>query len=318
MDQSTKKYMLKRFLGFTFLMTALIMIASCDSIIDGITEPLPEDPTDERNNPNDPRYNPFQFPDLQLSNGGNALGTVITFDENDETLSWDLVNETVDYANYSFRFAYAPPGETIGDGDFVDVDPFDRTFQLTNLQETFGNDQYSFELEASYTSGSVTADTSFTGFFAVDAFQGRGFLFNPVTITSNFDGSYTAEIFLDEIQESDDLTAFSLVVTYSNFELNVSDVQVLDADGSFLNPDGTNTLIYIEPEISTNAIIIDAGIAGSTTPLSGAGKICEITFTPTSNFSGSTSIDISTSSELQNSVGDNIDILEFHSATIQN
>jgi hypothetical protein len=95
-------------------------------------------------------------------------------------------------------------------------------------------------------------------------------------------------------------------------------VQVVDAEGSFLNPDGSNTLIFVEPEINTNVVVIDAGIAGNTSPLSGAGKVCEITFSPTSSFSGSTSISISSASQLRTSIGDNIDILEFHGATVQN
>jgi len=317
MDYSTKKYMSKKYFSFLALLGVIIIATSCDGIIDGISE-LPENPEDERTNTNDPRYNPFRFPDLQLINDGSSLGTVFTFDENNETLSWDLVNQTVDYANYAFSFAYAPPGETISAGDFVDVDPFDRSFQLTNLKETFDDTRYSFELQASYSAGTAQADTSFSGFFAVDAFQSRGFLFNPVTITSNTDGTFTAEIYLDEIEESDDLTAFSLVINYPGASLTVSDVQVFDSEGSFLNPSGSNTLIYVEPEISNNSLTIDAGIAGNTSPLSGGGKVCEITFTPTSSFSGSTSINISTASQLRTSIGDNIDILEFHGATVQN
>jgi hypothetical protein len=317
MDYSIKKYMHKRYFSLLALLGVILLVSNCDSIIDGVTEPLPEDPADERNNPNDPRYNPFKFPNLLLLNDGNSLGTVFTFDENNETLSWDLDNQSINYDNYSFRFAYALPGETIAAGDFVDVDPFDRSFELTNLRETF-DDQYSFELQATYSNATVTADTSFTGSFAVDAFQNRGFLFNPVTITSNPDGTFTAEIFLDEIEESDDLAAFSLVVNYSSSNLTVTNVQVVDAEGSFLNPDGSNTLIFVEPEINTNVVVIDAGIAGNTSPLSGAGKVCEITFSPTSSFSGSTSISISSASQLRTSIGDNIDILEFHGATVQN
>jgi len=317
MDHSTKKYMSKKYFSFLAILGAIILATSCDSIIDGINE-LPEDPEDGRTNTDDPRYNPFRFPDLQLINDGTSLGTVFTFDENNETLSWNLVNQTVDYVNYSFRFAYAPPGETISAGDFIDVDPFSRSLQLTNLKETFEDTRYSFELQASYSAGTAQADTSFSGFFAVDAFQSRGFLFNPVTITSNTDGTFTAEIYLDEIEESDDLTAFSLVINYPGASLTVSDVQVFDSEGSFLNPSGSNTLIYVEPEISNNSLTIDAGIAGNTSPLSGGGKVCEITFTPTSSFSGSTSINISTASQLRTSIGDNIDILEFHGATVQN
>ena len=291
MDYPIKKHMSKKYFSLLALLGAIFIATSCDGIIDGINE-LPENPEDERSNPNDPRYNPFAFPDLQLANDGTSLGTVFTFDENNETISWELVNQTVDYSRYSFRFAYAEPGQTISAGDFVDVDAFDRSFTLTNLKETFEGNQYSFELQASYSNEGVTADTSFTGFFAVDAFQSRGFLFNPVTITSNTDGTFTAEIYLDEIEESDDLTA--------------------------LNPDGSNTLIYVEPEVSASFITIDAGIAGNTSPLSGGGKVCEITFSPTSSFSGGASISISSNSQLRTSVGNNIDILEFHGATVQN
>ncbi|HBX67739.1 MAG: hypothetical protein CL670_06445 [Balneola sp.] len=309
--------MSKKYFSLLALLGAIFIATSCDGIIDGINE-LPENPEDERSNPNDPRYNPFAFPDLQLANDGTSLGTVFTFDENNETISWELVNQTVDYSRYSFRFAYAEPGQTISAGDFVDVDAFDRSFTLTNLKETFEGNQYSFELQASYSNEGVTADTSFTGFFAVDAFQSRGFLFNPVTITSNTDGTFTAEIYLDEIEESDDLTAFSLVVNYPSSSLTVSNVQVFDSEGSFLNPDGSNTLIYVEPEVSASFITIDAGIAGNTSPLSGGGKVCEITFSPTSSFSGGASISISSNSQLRTSVGNNIDILEFHGATVQN
>lgn len=308
----------KKHISLILLLLISGSMVSCDTIVSQLNE-LPETEDEGADNPNDPTSDSYRLPGIRFINGNYSLDNPFEITEREVTLDWEVIDEegfSIDF-NFQYSYRYAAPGESIQSKSFESVDGF-QTITISNLNETFGDDLYTFEIFAQYTppNSTVLKDTTFTGQFSVNAFQSRGFLFNPQIISSNNDGSYTAKIYLDEIQESDDLTAFSLVLNYSDAFLTVTDVQVFGEAGSFLNPDGSNTLIYVEPEITSNFITIEAGIAGSGATLSGGGAVCEVTFTPTGSFPGNTTLSIHNTSMLKSSEGFDIDILSYDQADV--
>ncbi|MEQ9035372.1 hypothetical protein [Gracilimonas sp.] len=308
----------KKHILFILLLLISGSMISCDTIISQINE-LPETEDDGASNSNDPTDPDYKLPGIRFINAGFSLDNPFEITQREITLEWDVINEegsSIDF-NFQYSYRYASPEENIQNKDFQSVEEF-QSITISNLIETFGENYYTFEIYAEYTppNSTVLKDTTFTGQFSVNAFQSRGFLFNPQVITSNNDGTYTAKVYLDEIQESDDLTAFSLVLNYNAVFLAVTDVQVFGEAGSFLNPDGNNTLIYVEPEITSNFITIEAGIAGSGVTLSGGGAVCEVTFTPTGSFPGSTALYIHNTSVLKSSEGFDIDILSYDQANV--
>lgn len=300
----------------------LLVSTSCDLIISTAeTEgPLPEDvqnceTNDELcpNNTNDPDNPNFELPGLTVVSGIGSFNTPFVVNANQFNFAWEAVNSNgspISF-NYSYSIAIAEPGQTISESSFTQLGS-SNSVNISNLNETFGNETYSFEVRARYNSEEV----SFTGQFSVDAFQSRGFLFNPMNIRDNGDGNFTAFIYLDEIEESDDLTAFSLVVDFDNSQLSVLEEDIIIYDeNSFLKRDNAEIIGF--SEINSGSVTIDVGAAGNNlTPLSGGGAVGEITFRPTTGFSGSSTISISSSSELKASDGSSISILEFDSAEI--
>ncbi len=291
---------------------------SCDSIISSISE-LPENEDEEATNSNDPANPNYILPGIRFTNGSFSLDTPFEVTQREITLDWDVVNDQGSPIEFDFEYSYryASPEESIESKSFQPVNELE-SITISNLNETFEGELYTFEIYAEYPvpNSSAVKDTTFEGQFSVNAIQSRGFLFNPYRISSNNDGTYTAKIYLDEIQESDDLSAFSLVLNYSDALLTVTDVQVFGEAGSFLNRDGNNTLIYVQPEITSNFITIEAGIAGNTASISGGGAVCEITFAPTGSFQGNASLTIHNTSALKSSEGFDIDILQFDQADV--
>ncbi|WP_421774143.1 hypothetical protein [Gracilimonas sp.] len=317
MDNRTMN-IFKKHISLLFLLLISGALISCDTIISSISE-LPENEDEEASNSNDPTDPSYTLPGIRFTNGNFSLDTPFEVTQREITLDWDVIDNngsTIEF-DFEYSYRYASPEESIQSKSFESVNEFE-SITISNLNETFGDELYTFEIYAEYSvpNSSAVKDTTFEGQFSVNAFQSRGFLFNPYIINSNNDGSYTAEIYLDEIQESDDLTAFSLVLNYSDALLTVTDVQVFGETGSFLNPDGSNTLVYVQPEITSNFITIEAGIAGSGASISGGGAVCEITFAPTGSFQGSTSLSIHNTSVLKSSEGFNIDILQFDQADV--
>lgn len=315
MDNITINNSVKKIPLFLLLFAVTIFTASCDTIINQVGE-LPEDPEEGASNPADPLSDAFRLPSIQLLNGF-SLDEPFTVTSRDVTVQWEIIDSDgspVDF-DYSFSYRIASPLQTISEQPFIEIGT-DKTFSESGLNETFQDQFYEFEINASY-EGQNPKDTTFSGQFAVDAIQSRGFIFNPVNITQNDNGSYTASIYLDEIEETDDLTALSLIINYNRFDFNVSeaDITVFDEAGSFLHRDGSEVISFVE--IGTNIITIDVGVAGSNLPpLNGGGAICEINFNPTSTFSGSSSVSVSTASELKSSDGSDIEILVYDDTVI--
>lgn len=308
----------KKIISFLLLAGIFFFSSSCDTIISNVSE-LPEDPDEEANNPNDPNGGTFNLPGIQLITNNYSLDTPFTVTQSEFDLAWEIVDNQgfgIDF-EYTFQVRVASPSEELEQQDFFDLGT-DQSVRFINLIETFGEETYEYEIEATYNAGTSSRDTSFFGNFYVDTFQQRGFLFSPGSITPNNDGTFTAMVYLDEIQPSDDLTAFSLVVNYSGSQFSVSedDIQLMDDSGSFLNSSGVDEVIWFT-EINNSTIKIDVGLAGNNMqPLAGGGAVCAITFTPTFNFTGSSTIGISSNSVLKTSTGKDIQIEAYDQAIL--
>lgn len=311
------------FFSIATLLLFIITSTGCDLIIStaetegALPENIQNCESNEElcpNNSNDPSNPNFELPDIALIDGF-SFDTPFVVNQNSFTLSWEVIDDNGNPINFDYDYSYAlaGPGESISESDFQNIGS-ETSVLIENLQESIDpNDIYSFQIRATYES---SKDTTFSGQFSVDAFQQRGFLFRPKNISDNGDGTYTAFIYLDEIQESDDLTAFSLVVNYNSTDFDVlqEDIIIYN-ENSFLKRDNAEIIGF--SEINTGSITIDVGAAGTNlTPLSGGGGVCEITFRATTNFSGSSSISISTASELRASDGSIISIEGFDNADI--
>lgn len=318
MKSSNLSKTVKKYFPLFLLVTAFTLPLGCDTIISNVSE-LPEDPNEGADNPNDPDNEIFNLPAIRLTNNGFSLEEPFTINTRDLQVEWDIIDEngsTNNDFNYTFRARLAYPSEDINQISFTDLGS-NRGFQVSELQETFGDEPYTFEIEASYSSGGTNRDTTFAGEFYVDAFQQRGFLFNPSTIRANNDGTYTAAIYLDEIESSDDLTAFSLTVSFNGNQITpiAEEIRVFDEENGFLNRDGVDEVIWFA-DVGFSSVTLDVGLAGNDfDPISGGGAVCEIVFVPTDSFNG-TGIEISTSSVLKDSEGNSIEIEAFDQATL--
>lgn len=316
-NQPSVFFSIAALLMFIFTSTGCELIISTAETEGALPEDIQNCESNEElcpNNSNDPDNPNFELPDIAL-NDGFSFDTPFVITQNNFTLSWEVINDNGNPITFEYDYSYAlaAPGESISEEDFQNIGT-DTSIPLENLQESIDpNDLYSFQIRASYESND---EVTFSGQFSVDAFQQRGFLFRPKNISDNGDGTYTAFIYLDEIQESDDLTALSLVVDYNSTEFDVFEEDIIIYnENSFLKRDNAEIIGF--SEINSGSITIDVGAAGNNlTPLSGGGGVCEITFRATSNFSGSSSISISTASELRASDGSFISIEGFDNAEI--
>jgi hypothetical protein len=309
-------YTVKKYLSLLLLVAAVTFTSSCDTIISNINE-LPETPDEGANNPNDPDSDAFVLPGISFTDGNYSLDQPFTVTDEQVTLSWTTVDSagfSVDF-DYEYQFRLAAPFQNLSSQDFIDLGD-NPSITLQGLEETFGNESYDFEIMASPIEGSASQDTSFFGEFYVDANQDRAFVFSPSSISENSDGTYTATVYLDEISASDDLTAFSLVVSFNGTQITPieEEIQVFE-DDDFLNRSGVDEVLWFT-EVEFSSVTIDVGLAGNDIdPISGGGAVCEIVFQPTSTFNG-TNLDISTSSVLKTSTGADISIEAFDQATL--
>lgn len=323
--KTEKTYFMHRVALFMLLLLVAFATTSCEFVISQAETDgeLPEDPEDCTinpdlcaTNPNDPDNPDFTLPGIQLSNG-LSFDAPFEIDTNQVTLRWSAVDDggnPISF-NYTFSFRYASPNENIENIDFIEIGT-DKSISLSGLNETFNNELYSFEIKASY-ADKPEIKAIYSGQFTVNAFRDRGFLFSPYSLQSNADGTYTAEIYLDEVAASDDVTAFSLVVSYNSayFNLTEDDITVHSEPNGFLGRDNAEVIFFTK--ITPQTVVLDIGFAGANlTPLSGGGAVCDIIFTPTEAFWGQASFEISSESVLKNSNGDDVEILGFGTAEI--
>lgn len=281
-----------------------VSLSACDVIISNISD-LPEE-VPEGENPNDPDSPAFEMTEIYLTDvtGPNFIAL-----ENSFQLNWAPVD---DLSGLVYRYKIAEPGQSLDEIAYSDYST-ETFFFIDNLKETFADEVYSYAIEVSLISA-PDKNYVLTGFFQVDAVQDRSFLFRPQVISPNNDGSFTAQIYIDEILAEDDLRALSLVVNYNSNELNVTEVQVYEDERSFLYRENGQIIAF--SEVNNSTIEIEAGVAGTNlNPVEGGGAICEITFVPQFSF-GNASISISTSSLLKRSDGSDFDILDFDEAIL--
>lgn len=290
-----------------FLLFFVLHFSACDQIIDALVDPVDEE-APAANNENDPDSENFTIPALQLI---DHSGTHFILNETNYELRWE---PTAFKQNLQYRYKVADPGHNLEEVQYSDFQT-NTSILLQGLNETFNNEAYQFKIEVSSTL-KPEKNNELEGSFEVDALQGRGFLFRPRALERNDDGSYTARIFADEIEVTDNLTALSVVIDFNSNDLAVDleDITVFEDERSFLYRDGAEIISF--SKVQNNSITIEAGVAGNNLePLSGGGAICEINFTPRYSFSSS-SVSISTSSILKTSEGSDIEISAFDEAII--
>lgn len=289
------------------LILFIFIFTSCDMVISQVGE-LPEE-IPVADNPRDPESPAFELPGIYLDD--YQLDESFTVYDNTLWLTW---SPSENMSDLQYRFRYAGPTEIIANAPYTEYFS-DASVQIPNLEETFGTESYEYEIEIS-TPSHPSKTKTVNGNFKVDAFQNKGFVFRPHIIHKNEDETYTATIYIDEIEETDDLTAVAFVLNYNSSHLSVTpnDIRVYSDENSFLYRDGGEIISFVKVE--GNQITIEAGAAGSNLqPLSGSGAFCEITFRLQNSFSNSY-LSVSPSSVFKTSQGYDIDIPEHDEAVI--
>jgi hypothetical protein len=300
--------MLKRLLLALLFISLAAPNFSCTAIIDSVSE---EEPSDERDNPNDPQSPDAVLPDIQLTGGFN-LNQTFTVSTNTLNLNWETTGTGIT-EGLQYRYKLAAPGETLGS---ISYSAYSNTTSATfNVFETLGSDVYNFEIEVSSNVNTGLSPKVFTGSFRVDAFQEETFLFLPNQIGDNGDGTYTASIFLDEVEASDEIVAYRLDIIYDIDQLlvNTSDISVYEDTRSLFYRGNAQFITFTE--VIGDTIRIESGVAGEFAAVSGSGAIGEIIFR-LSGGSTSSSIRVSPTSVLKTKDGQDVAIADFVSAEI--
>ncbi len=300
--------MLKRLL-FAFLFITLVAPSfSCTTIIDSVSE---EEPADERDNPNDPQNPDAELPDLQLT-GGFSFDQTFTVTTNTINLTWQTTGTGIT-DGLQYRYKLAAPGESLAD---VSYSAYSNSSSASfTVFETLGGDTYTFEVEISSDANSNLSPKTFSGSFTVDVFQEETFLFIPNQISDNGDGTYTANIFLDEVDAADEITAYRLDIVFDSgiIQVSESDISIFEDTRSFFYRGNARFLTFTE--VAGDTIRIESGVAGEFAPISGSGAIGEITFRPVVGFTSGI-ISVSPTSVLKTKDGQDVAIADFVSAEI--
>ncbi len=301
--------MYKRLLFIAFLIGTGITFYSCTTIIDSVVE---EEPVDERDNPNDPNSPNATLPDLILS-GGLNFGQTFTVNSENITITWETSGSGITNG-LRYRYKLAAPGEDLATTAFSDYQT--ETSVSITVFETLNSDTYNFEIEISSDVNTSLTPKSFTGSFQVDAYQDQTFLFVPNRIGNNGDGTFTAKLFVDEIDVADEITAYRLDIVYDNLSLstNESAITIYDDTRNFLYRSNAQLITFTE--IVGDTIRIESGAAGTGfSAFSGAGALGEIDFIINGGFSSGT-LRVSPTSVFKTINGEDVQVSSFVSAEI--
>ncbi|MEQ9353699.1 MAG: hypothetical protein RJQ00_14070 [Vicingaceae bacterium] len=306
------------FLGlFIVLIAVNIITVSCDLITDTV-DTLEEEPDrDNESDPQNPNSELASIENIRLNGLLFQLGQVPEFAGTSLSIAWDIAQDSGITDNLRFRVELASPGENLT-GNYSDY--FTTTsysFQDLVLDETIDNEQYSFQIEVSSEEYSDKDPIIIgPGSFRVNNIQTSGFVILPNRIEANSSGSYTANIYLDEIVTENDLTAYRLDLIFdrSELEITVEDITVFVDEQSFLHRDGSSILQFTE--VIGDTVRVESGALGNNlTPLAGGGIVAQLSF----DFQGqvtSSMIRVSPTSIFKNSDGEDISITEFDTSEI--
>lgn len=290
-------------------------LTGCDQILGSLGGGnLPDNPDDEAVNERDPNNSNFRLADIILLDG-RTFGEQFTVTESSFTLSWGKDPSDDGFADSLFYdVEYTSPSGTV-----ISERVTGTSIQFTGLEETINSEAYSFEIVVGVNGYSSVSDP-FEGTFRVNAIESKGFMFRKRNVTANNDGSYTVDIYVDEMVESDAINAISLELEYDQTVLStsVSDIEVYTDADSYLNRGDASNIISV-PEInSSNGIVnVYAGVLGNNLATKGgAGKFCSITFTPIGTLSSSTTISIGSNSVFKSEDGSDVVITDFDEAVL--
>ncbi len=290
-------------------------LTGCDQILGTLGGGnLPDNPDDEAVNERDPNNTNFRLADIILLDG-REFGEQFTVTESTFTLSWGKDPNDNGFADSLFYdVEYTSPSGVTNSERVTGT-----SIEFTGLEETINSESYTFEIVVGVT-GYSNVSEPFEGSFKVNAIESKGFMFRKRNITANNDGSYTVDIYVDEMVESDAVNAISLELEFdaSVLSTSISDIEVYTDSESYLNRGEASNIISV-PEVSNaNGIVnVYAGVLGNNLiSKGGSGKFCSITFTPNGTLSSSTTISIGSNSVFKSEDGSDVVITDFDEAVL--
>lgn len=312
-----RKYISEHIIPVSKILALLLLgatLTGCDQILGTLGGgDLPENRDDEAVNEKDPENPNFRLSDIVLLDG-RTFGEEFTVTESSFTLSWQVDPNDNGYADslvYTFEVT-SPDGEKSG------ITKTESSVNINYLNETLGSETYSYSIVVG-AKGTTKTSEPFTGTFKVNAVGSKGFIFRDRAVESNNDGSYTVDVYVDEMISTDAVNAISLELVFdqSVITTSVSDIQVYTDAESYLNQGDSNNIISV-PEVdnSTGRVNVYAGVVGSLSGKSGAGKFCSITFTPNGTLSSASTISIGSNSVFKSEDGSDVVITDFDEAVL--
>tara|TARA_R110000868_G_scaffold294140_1_gene554694 strand:+ start:27408 stop:28340 length:933 start_codon:yes stop_codon:yes gene_type:complete len=300
----------------TFCIGLLLIITSfgCDILISSAGGEVPDGEVIP-DNPRDPDNPTATLPSISL-NDGFSFDQVFEVNSKTITLTWEPSTDGLQ-TDLSYRYKIASPNEVLANISYSSI-LTTPSVTFSNLQESISGETYSFQIEVSSATNTSLAPLEFSGSFRVNAFQSQAFIFNPNTINNNGDGTYTAKLFIDEIQSTDNLAALKLDIIFDSslFSVSESEITVYEDARSFLYNSNVEFITFTK--VVGDTVRIETGITNSSLQsFSGGGAIGEVLFTTNQSSWNSSTISISSSSVLKNSDGQDISIIETDSAIIE-
>lgn len=287
---------------------------TCDSIIDDV----PDEPV--RNNTSDsggenPRLPELASLDLNGQSIINNLGSRVNLSTDQISLTWTLTSDGVQ-DGIEIVLKLAEPGASIESPSYtaeITGSRFDLPFRLN---ETFNQEVYQAQIEISLPENASVESRTYDFQISVNTITGPSFVLTPTTVTES-NGVSFAQVFLDEILESHDITAYrlDLVIAQNSFEITTRDISVFTDSDSFLFREGAQ-IIQIK-EIIGDTLRINSGVLGANLPpISGSGPLLEL-YLDTNGASG-LEIQVSPTSVLKRGDGTEVPIGELDVSFISN
>ena len=300
------------------------MFNSCD-IIDGASRSKlsEEDIVKVRDNKSDeggsnPKLPTFEFVE------GYSLDQLFVITERNIAFTWVPTAQSRGVnSGLEYEYKIVPPGTSAENIPFIDLSAR-NSVNILGLEESFlDTDIYQFIVNVGVIGNDNISDSTFTAQFIVNAIKDKGFVFSPNDVEPNSEtGRYNVGIYVDEMVDTDEITAYRLDLLYDQSELSISsnNIDIFTDGRSFFKQDGAS-LFSFEKILSGNSIDtirIESGIAGTNlTGNAGSGQIGELSF-ELLNATTNPSISISPSSFFRLSDGtditigiDNLDVAEF-------
>lgn len=286
------------------LLVSSIGLLSCD-----IFSSVKDDPSDpDRDNPRDPQSENAEPPIANIVSHDTTQR--IELQNHSLTISWEPDTSGVT-ENVEYQYRLAQIGEQIDQKDWRPSEWMsDTSIEFTYLNEAFDGGNFVFQLKARSQDDTTLVQSDPTELtFSVNAISDRGIVFQPRKIQSDGSGSYSTELWLDEIKTTDTLTVVQAEIEFPNNQVDVNNIEIYTGSQSLLSDSGGDITDMVSIDQNTGRISINIGVlGGSPEQIEGSGRVGKITFSPAGSDVASSEIAMHSDSKFFNAEGDVLEI----------